>query len=179
MTAKVLLNAGDVDVWEKLELIQRIDPAVSGGIEGVMLGRRQQRRDTPIPVLFSTGYEEVHQIDPGFCAHVTAAIIDQDWRLTATSLDHTLRFRVAFAGEAGYTAAESRVSDASARCAFIVRPPGESLTANFKGGVAYRYCSLSLTQEYLRSTLELDEDQWPAMLKSYWARRETVMGQFP
>jgi AraC-like DNA-binding protein len=179
MTAKVLLNAGDLDVWEKLEQIQRIDPSVSGGIEGVMLGRTPQNRGTPMPLLFTSGYEEVHQIDPGFCAHFTDAVIDQDWRLTAKSLDHTLRFRVAFAGEAGYTAAESRISDASARCAFIVRPPGESLTANFKGGVAYRYCSLSLTQAYLRNTLELSDEEWPAMLKTYWARRETVMGQFP
>ena len=61
------------------------------------------------------------------------AVIDQDWRVAATSVEHSLRFRIAFAGEAGYTAAESRVSDAIARCAFIVRLPGESLFANFFG----------------------------------------------
>ena len=85
-------------------------------------------------MVFSSGYEEVHQIDKGFCAHITNVVIDRDWRITATSVDHTLRFRVAFAGEAGYFAGDSRVSDAIARCAYIVRPPGESLTANFKGG---------------------------------------------
>ena len=179
MTTKVLLNAGDADLWVKLEQIQQIDPAISGGIESIMHGRQIQQRDRPIAMLFSSGYEEVHQIGVGFCAHITDAVIDQDWRLTATSVGHTLRLRIAFAGEAGFVARESRVSDASARCAFIVRPPGESLTASFKGGAAYRYCSLSLTQDYLRNTLELTDKDLPGMLMTYWQRRETVMGHFP
>jgi AraC-like DNA-binding protein len=179
MGTKVVLSAGDSDLWGKLEQIQQIDPAISGGIDSIMLGRQLQSGDRPIPMLFRSGYEEVHQIDVGFCAHITDAVIDQDWRLTATSIDHTLRFRIAFSGEAGYVARESRVSDQSARCAFIVRPPGESLTASFKGGDVYRYCSLSLTQDYLRNTLELTDEEWPTMLTTYWARRETVMGHFP
>ena len=179
MATKVVLNAGDADVWGKLEQIQRFDPAISGGIESIMQGHHLLSRDKPISMLISSGYEEVHQIDTGFCAHIADAVIGQDWRLSGTSIDHTLRFRVAFAGEAGYVARASRLSDASARCAFIVRPPGESLTANFKGGSAYRYCSLSLTRDYLRNTLELTDEEWPAMLTTYWARRETVMGHFP
>jgi AraC-like DNA-binding protein len=178
MSTKVLLSAGDADLWGKLEQIQRFDPAISGGIDSIMLGHQLQSRGKPISMLFSSGYEEVHQIDAGFCAHITDAVIDQDWRLTAASADYTLRFRVAFAGEAGYVARASRVSDANARCAFIVRPPGESLTANFKGGAVYRYCSLSLTQDYLRNTLELTDEELPAMLTTYWARKETVMGHF-
>jgi len=59
--------------------------------------------------------------------------------------------------------ARNAATDARARCAFIVRPPGEPLTANFKGGAAYRYCSLSLTREYLRNTLELTDAEWPAI----------------
>jgi AraC-like DNA-binding protein len=86
---------------------------------------------------------------------------------------------VAFAGEAGYVARESRMSDETARCFYIIRPPGESLTANFKGGTAYRYCSLSLAQSYLRETLGLTDEDLPSMLTTYWARRETVMGHFP
>jgi AraC-like DNA-binding protein len=179
MTTKVLLNSGDADLWVKLKQIQQIDPAINGGIDSIMHGRQLQRRDRPIAMLFTSGYEEVHQIGAGFCVHITDAVIDRDWRLTASSVDHTLRLRIAFAGEAGFIARESRVSDASARCAFIVRPPGESLTANFKGGAAYRYCSLSLTQEYLRNTLELTDDELPGMLMTYWQRRETVMGHFP
>jgi hypothetical protein len=70
------------------------------------------------------------------------------------------------------------VSDENARCSYIVRPPGESLTANFKGGMAYRSCSLSLTQDYLRKTLGLTDEELPSMLTTYWARRETVMGHF-
>ena len=181
MATKVLLSAGDAnpDLWGKLEQIQRIDPAISGGIDSIVQGRHLQSPERPMSALFSSGYEEIHQIDVGFCAHITDAVIDQDWRVAATSVEHTLRFRIAFAGEAGYTARESRVSDAIARCAFIVRPPGESLTANFKGGATYRYCSLSLTQDYLRETLGLTDQDLPAMLMTYWARHETVMGHFP
>jgi AraC family transcriptional activator of pyochelin receptor len=178
MATKVLLSAGDTDLWECLDAIQRIDPAISGGIESIVQGHRAQVRGTPISMLFSSGYEEVHEIETGFCAHITDAVIDQDWRLSASSVDYTLRFRIAFAGEAGYVSRESRVSDESARCSFIIRPPGESLTANFKGGAAYRYCSLSLTQDYLRKTLGLTDEELPSMLTTYWARRETVMGHF-
>jgi AraC-like DNA-binding protein len=113
------------------------------------------------------------------CAHITDAVIDQDWRLTATGGDYSLRFRIAFAGEAGYEAPKSRVSDESARCSFIIRPPGEPVTASFKGGVAYRYCSLSMTQNYLRQELELAEEELPSILLSSWSRGETVMGHFP
>lgn len=179
MSIKVLLSAGDADLWAKLEQIEKFDPAISGGIDSIMQGHHLLSRGKPICTLLRSGYEEVHQIDAGFCAHITDAVIDQDWRLTATSADYTLRFRVAFAGEAGYVARASRVSDANARCAFIVRPPGESLTANFKGGEIYRNCSLSLTQDYLRNTLELTDNELPSMLTTYWARRETVLGHFP
>ncbi len=178
MATKVLLTAGDTDFWGKLEKIQKIDPAVSGGIQSIVQGHHRHSRSKPISMVFSSGYEEVHQIDKGFCVHITDAVIDRDWRITATSVDHTLRFRVAFAGQAGYFAGDSRVSDAIARCAYIVRPPGESLTANFKGGTAYRYCSLSLTRDYLRHALELTDEEMPPMLDTYWARKETVMGHF-
>jgi len=88
-------------------------------------------------------------------------------------------YRSAFAGEAGYVAQQSHVSDESTRCSFIIRPPGEPVTANFKGGVAYRYCSLSMTQSYLRKELELADDELPPILLSSWSRGETVMGHFP
>ena len=178
MALKVLLSPRDTDLWRKLEEIQKIDPAISGGIESIVQGHHLRSRGSPVAPLFSSGYEEVHQIDHGFCVHITDAVIDQDWRLTGTSIDHTLRFRVAFAGEAGYFARGRRVSDAIARCAYIIRPPGESLTANFKGGTAYRYCSLSLTRDYLLRTLELTDEEMPAMLDTHWARKETVMGHF-
>jgi len=98
---------------------------------------------------------------------------------TATSLDTTLRFRIAFAGEAGYVARNNTVADEAARCSFIIRPPGDSLTAHFKSNTEYRYCSLSLNQEYLRTTLGLSSDEMPAALLSHWERKETVMGHFP
>ena len=117
MALKVLLSPRDTDLWRKLEEIQKIDPAISGGIESIVQGHHLRSRGSPVAPLFSSGYEEVHQIDHGFCVHITDAVIDQDWRLTGTSIDHTLRFRVAFAGEAGYFARGRRVSDAIAHSA--------------------------------------------------------------
>jgi AraC family transcriptional activator of pyochelin receptor len=179
MSALILVAPGQTDLWRKLAEIQKIDPTISGGIDSIVYGRTQQRRGTPIPTLFSSGYEEIHEIEPGLCAHITDAVIDQDWRLTATGGDYSLRLRIAFAGEAGYEARQSHVSDESARCSFMIRPPGEPVTANFKGGVAYRYCSLSMTQSYLRTALELADGELPSILLSSWSRGETVMGHFP
>lgn len=179
MTRKVVINANDLHLWEKLEAICEIDPSISGGIDHIVLGHRVLNRRSPCPVLFTSGYEEVHQIEPGFCAHITDAFLEHDWRLTASSLDYTLRFRIAFAGEAGYVARDNQVSDEAARCSFIIRPPGDSLTAQFKSNTAYRYCSLSLNQEYLQSTLGLTVEELPAALLSHWERKETVMGHFP
>ena len=36
---KVTITVGEVDIWEKLAAIQKIDPAVSGGIDSVVLGQ--------------------------------------------------------------------------------------------------------------------------------------------
>src|ERR1700716_2870338 len=95
MPTKIVITAGDTNLWEKLEAIEKIDPAISGGIESIVHGHRLQTRGTPIAMLFSAGYEEVHEIEAGFCAHITDAVIDQDWRLAARRADHTLRFQVA------------------------------------------------------------------------------------
>ena len=176
---KVTITVGEVDIWEKLAAIQKIDPAVSGGIDSVVLGRLPQVRGKPIEGLVTSGYEEIHQIEPGFCVHITDSVIGQDWRLTATSVDYTLRLRVAFAGEAGYVARGEHVSDESTRCSFIIRPPGEALTASFKGDTAYRYCSLSLTRDYLHESLGLADADLPDTLTTYWPRHEIVMGHFP
>ena len=178
MAAPILIHPGQTDLWAVLAEMQKIDPTISGGIERIVHGRTPQRRDTPIPPLFSSGYEEIHQVEPGLCAHITDALIDQDWRVTAIGADYSLRLRIAFAGEAGYVARESHVSDESTLCSFIIRPPGASVTATFKGGKAYRYCSLSMTQDYLRKRLELADDELPATLLASWSRRETVMGHF-
>jgi len=179
MAASILIHPGETDLWRILTQIESIDPSISGGIESIVHGRSAAPRGTPIPPLFSAGYEEIHEIEPGLCAHITDALIDQDWRVTATGADYSVRLRIAFAGEAGYTARESQVSDESARCAFMIRPPGEPVTATFRGGTAYRYCSLSMTQDFLRKRLELADDELPATLLSGWSRRETVMGHFP
>lgn len=179
MTAPILVLPGETDLWRKLGEIQKVDPAISGGIDSIVYGRTLQRRGTPIPVLFRSGYEEIHEIERGLCLHITDAVIDQDWRLTATGGDYSVRLRIAFAGEAGYVARQSHVSDQSARCSFMIRAPGEPVTAQFKGGVAYRYCSLAMTQSYLRNGLELADDELPGILLSSWSRGETVMGHFP
>lgn len=179
MTRKVVIDANDMQLWDKLDAIRAIDPAISGGIDHIVLGRQVLTRRNPCPFLFSDGYEEVYQIEAGFCVHITDAFLEHDWRLTSSSLDYTLRFRIAFAGEAGYVARGNRVLDEAARCSFIIRPPGDALTAQFKSNTAYRYCSLSLTQDYLRTTLGLTAEEMPTALLSHWEHKETVMGHFP
>ena len=178
MGTRIFISSDDVDLWDKLEAIQRIDPSISGGIEGVVYGRQAMNRDQAISGFVGSGYEEVHEIDPGFCVHITDALVMRDWRLTARSLEHVLRLRVAFSGEAGYSAREAGVRDEGALCSFIILPPGEPLTATFRGGTAYRYCSLSLSKDYLLRTLALEESEVPAILTSHWSRREAGMGHF-
>ena len=176
---KIFIGAGETRLWEKLEAMTQIDPSVSGGISEIILGRRLIDRSQPIGPVFKSGYEEIHEIDPGFCAHVTDSFIEQDWRLTINSRDNNLRFRIAFAGEAAYFDRKHRLSDESLRCSFIIRPAGDALTATFSGGMQYRYCSLNVTEDYLTQTLGLSRDELPPMLLSHWERREAVMGHFP
>jgi AraC family transcriptional activator of pyochelin receptor len=175
---RILISSDDADLWDKLEAIQRIDPSISGGIEGVVYGRQPIKRDQPINGFVGSGYEEVHEAEPGFCVHITDALVMKDWRLTARSLEHVLRLRVVFSGEADYSARAMGVHDEGAQCSFIILPPGEPLTATFRGGTAYRYCSLSLSREYLLKTLALDESDVPPVLTSLWSRHETGMGHF-
>ena len=179
MQKKVTITVDESDIWAKLAAIQQIDPGINGGIESVVLDRLPQVQGARIARLVSSGYEEIHEVEPGFCVHITDAVIGPDWRITAGSRDYTLRLRVVFSGEAGYLARGEHVSDESARCSFIIRPPGESLTASFKGGTAYRYCSLSLTSDYLRNSLGLADEDLPDTLTNCWRRKEIVMGHFP
>jgi AraC family transcriptional regulator, transcriptional activator of the genes for pyochelin and ferripyochelin receptors len=178
MADRILISSEDPDLWDKLDAIQKIDPAVSGGIEGVVYGRQAISRNQPISGFLGSGYEEIHEVEPGFCVHFTDAMVAQDWRLTAKSLKHVLRLRLAFSGEAGYMARETRVRDEGAQCSFIILPPGEPLTATFRGGVAYRFCSLSLSKDYLSKTLALEDSDFPPVLTSHWSRLETGMGHF-
>jgi AraC family transcriptional regulator, transcriptional activator of the genes for pyochelin and ferripyochelin receptors len=180
MGNRVLISSDDLDLWPKLDAVKKLDPAISGGITHVVYGGLPRSREQPITRLVGSGYEEIHEVEPGFCVHITDAVIAQDWRLTASSLGSALRLRLAFAGEAGYSARESRLSDEATRCSFIILPPGELLTASFKGGTAYRYCSLSLSRDYLTRTLgPVDVDgELPPVLPMYWMRRETAMGHF-
>lgn len=178
MGTRVFTSSDDVDLWSNLEAVHRLDPTISGGIEHVVFGRQSHRRDQPITGLLEAGYEDIHVVEPGFCVHVTDAVTAQDWRLTSRSLEFAVRLRLVFAGEAGYTARDTRLSDEATRCSFIILPPGELLTASFKGGISYRYCALSLSREYLTRTLSLREDELPSVLSVYWTRRETGMGHF-
>jgi hypothetical protein len=59
-SSKVTITVGELDIWEKLAAIQKIDPAVSGGIDSVVLGRLPQVRGKPIEGLVTSGYEEIH-----------------------------------------------------------------------------------------------------------------------
>jgi AraC-like DNA-binding protein len=178
MQTRITISANEPRMWEKLEEMTRIDPSVGGGIDEVIQGRRSIPRTEPIGPISKSGYEEIHEIDPGFCAHVADTFIDHDWRLTIRSRENNLRFRIAFAGEAAYFDRKQQLSDEYLGCSYIIRPAGDALTASFTGGVRYRYCSLNVTQAYLVDFLGLGSDELTPELISHWERRETVMGHF-
>lgn len=178
MTRKVVINAADERLWEKLKLIEQLDPTIRGGLERVVLGHREHGRGRALGTLFRSGFEEVHEIEPGFCLHITDAVIDEDWRITTRSDQSTLRFRIVFEGEADFVARGAQLLDESARCSFMIRPAGDPLTATFRGHRAYRYVSLSLSRSYLVDGLRLGVEDMPTLLPTYWARGETVMGHF-
>jgi AraC-like DNA-binding protein len=179
MSTRISITAGEPHLWEKLEQMTRIDPSVGGGVTDVVLGRQLIKRSEPIGSMFKTGFEEIHEIDPGFCVHIADAHIEQDWRLTISSRENNLRFRIVFAGEAAYFDRKRRLSEDTQGCSYIIRPAGDSLTATFQGGMQYRYCSLNVTQSYLTQTLRLADEELPNMLLAHWERRELVMGHFP
>lgn len=177
-TSKILIGANEPCMWDMLDAIQALDPTAGGGLGDVVFGRRRVSRDEPLAPTFRSGYEEIHQVEPGFCAHITDAYISEDWRLTITSRQAHLRLRIAFAGEAVYQGKQDRLADAGSLCSFLIRPAGDALTASFSGGKRYRYCSLSISQDYLLHTLGLDAAELPPMLPLHWGRHETVMGHF-
>lgn len=179
MPTKICIGPSDTRLWDKLEEMVRIDPSVSGGIGEVVLGKRIVPRNEPIGAVCGSGYEEIHEIAPGFCVHVTDSFIAQEWRLTIRSRENNLRFRIAFAGEATYFDRKRRLSDESLGCSFIIRPAGDALTASFSGETQYRYCSLNVTERFLVETLGLAAEELPPMLLSHWERHEAVMGHFP
>jgi AraC-like DNA-binding protein len=178
VTTRIYIGAGEPRYWEKLETMAAIDPSISGGITEVVLGRRVIPRGEPIGPFIRSGYEEIHEIEPGFCVHVADLFADQDWRLTIRSRENNLRFRITFAGEATYFDRKSRASDKTLDCSYIVRPADDSLTVKFDGGRQYRYCSLNVTERYLARAVGLGGDDVSPVL-AHWQRRETVIGHFP
>jgi len=179
MPTRISISAGEPHIWEKLEQMTQIDPSINGGIREVVLGRRIMKRSEPIPPMFAAGFEEIYEIDRGFCAHIADVYMKQAWRLTISSRENNLRFRIAFAGEASYFDRKRRLSDDTLGCSYTIRPAGDSLTATFEGAMQYRYCSLNVTQSYLTQTLGLANDELPKLLLAHWERRESVMGLFP
>jgi AraC-like DNA-binding protein len=179
VVTKIYIGAGETRMWDKLESMTAIDPSVSGGVSEVVLGRRVVGRGEPIGPVLSSGFEEIYEIEPGFCAHIADLFAEQEWRLTIRSRENNLRFRIAFAGEATYFDRKRVLSDRFQGCSFIIRPAGDALTAKFDGGVQYRYCSLNVTESYLASSIGLDGDELPQMLLAHWQHREAVIGHFP
>lgn len=178
MATKILIGANERRLWDKLDALQQIDPSASGGIDNVVFGRRRVGHADPLGPMFESGYEEIHEIERGFCVHVADAFICEDWRLTITSREASVRLRIAFAGEATYFARQDQLLDDGSPCSFMIRPAGDALTGQFRGGTQYRYCSLNLTRDYLLHTLGLAPEELPPMLPLHWDRHETVMGHF-
>lgn len=179
MGAKIVISKGESRMREKLELMTHIDPSVSGGITEVVQGRRVMGPREQLEPVCGSGYEEIHEIEPGFCVHIVDSFIEQEWRLTIQCRENNVRFRIAFAGEATYSGARQKVSDESLGCSYLIRPAGDSLTVRFAGGTQYRYCSLNVTQAYLRQALNLTGEDLPPALRQHWGRNESAMGHFP
>jgi AraC-like DNA-binding protein len=170
MRSKILICASDARLWHKLEASQNIDPAINGGIQ---FGQNERR----LP--FKTGYLEIREIDRGFCTHINDVSLDHDWRITTSSLDCSIRLKIAFAGEALYLSRDDRIADANLHCTFFIRAAGEPLTTVFRRGRSYRYCSISISQDYLRETLGLQHDELPTTFLAHDGWRGTLMGHFP
>ncbi len=179
MGTKIVISGGDSHMREKLELLATVDPSVDGGITEIVHDRRLVPPHEPLASVCRSGYEEIHEIEPGFCVHVVDSFIEKEWRLTIKCLENNVRFRIAFAGEATYSGGRQRVSDQSLGCSYLVRPAGDSLTVRFEGGTQYRYCSLNVTQQYLQKALNLSEEDLPSALRQHWVRKEAAMGHFP
>jgi len=176
----ILILAGACDFYEKVMRMPDIDPSNGGGIDYIEFsGITLTENSSPEP-LIAKGFEELHAIDDGFCVHFADAMITDRWRISTKSNTNYLRFRIAFSGTAKFKVSgiAENVADPESVCTYTVQPAGARLQANYRGGESYKYCTLSISEDFLRNRLGLTEADLPRALLSHWQNEQSVFGQF-
>ena len=163
-------------VEDKLELLSALDPSASD-IEEVEVDRVLYQRGERVPNSIGSGFEEIHQVEPGLCTHVMSGEVTRHWRLTARSRENCLRLRIPFGGEAHHRSMQKEISDFPPQCSFIIQPAETSVTGVYQAGTAYRFCSIHLSQSFLEHELRLEVTEWPKALLSGWSHQQTSTGQ--
>lgn len=178
MTPRSLLfSAQEAPIFDKLKRLEQMDPSLGAGIEVLEFGLCANPRDNTAP-LISSGFEEVHCIDDGFCIYFTDAVIEQDWAVMGASKQRSLRLRVVVSGRADFSDADHQISSEPECCVFLIEPAGERLTASYKGKTEHKYCQLCVSEHYLQNTLQLQADELPGMLLKNWSDNKSVLGNF-
>src|SRR5690606_35482424 len=122
---------------------------------------------------------EIHRIDPGLCVYFSDAFITNDWMVTVQSRDSGLRLRLAFVGHGDYQGSGNEIRGAPDSCPYVIPHGDARIVASYQGGTEHRFCTLSMTERYLRDTLGLADSELPRMLASQWRARRSTLGSFP
>lgn len=160
-------------------MLGALSPTLGTSFDTVRIDQRPIAAGDPIPNILGTGYEEFHLLEPGFLVQVTNGTAVHDWMLSASGSQDALRLRIIFDGQALYTGQGSSVQDEKSRCTFLVQHAGANLTAVYRRGSAYRYCTLDVSRDFLSSRLGLQGADLPKMLAQHWRRHETAFGHIP
>jgi AraC-like DNA-binding protein len=174
----ILICAGDLDVPLKVRNLARLDPMV-GEVLSIEFANIPVGGETSAEPLIGRGFEEIHRIDPGLCVYFSDAFITNDWMVTVQSRDNGLRLRLAFAGHVDYQGSGNEIRGAPDSCSFVIQPGDARIVASYQGGTEHRFCTLSMTERYLRETLGLSDSELPRMLASQWRARRSALGSFP
>lgn len=173
----MLICAGDLDMPRKVRGLAGLDPVVGEVLSVEFANRPVTGPASPEP-LIGRGFEEIHRIDAGLCVYFSEAFITNDWMVTVKSHENGVRLRLAFAGRADYQSG-NEVTGVTDDCSFIIQPAGARVVASFHGGTEYRFCTLSISEQYLRGSLGLSDSELPRILTSQWRGRRSALGSFP
>lgn len=173
----ISIDASDQYIGEKLDRLLKRETAVDGGVDMIRMNGRQLRPGDPIENVLATGGEVTHLIEPGFSIHLADGEAAHDWSITARASEDCVRLRFATSGDAQYRTALASVVDEDSSCTFIVQPAGASLTANYRRGVNYRYCSIDVSRAFLIDRLGMTAGQMPPPMTSSWQRQEVAFGR--
>lgn len=174
----ILICAGDLDVPLKVRSLSRLDPVV-GEVLSMEFANRPVTEQNSSEPLIGRGFEEIHQIDAGLCVYFSDAFITNDWMVTVKSQENGLRLRLAFAGQADYQQSGSEITGGPDNCSFVIQPAGARVVASYHGGTEHRFCTLSMSERYLRQSLKLSDAELPRILSAQWRAHRSALGNFP